>query len=60
MIDHRPAIVLSTVNDPERRKMLTLMAASIEPPARTTLALEDAAVAGLAVLAAIVLLLLAV
>lgn len=59
-LDIKPAMVLSSVADPERRRMLTLMASAIEPPDRSLLPVNDVVAAGLAVLVAVVLLLLAV
>ena len=59
MIDHRPALILSTVKDPEKRKLMTLMAVSMEPPDRT-LPMNEVVFAGLIIVAAIALLMLAV
>ena len=59
MIDHRPALILSTVKDPEKRRLMTLMAVSMEPPDRT-LPMSETVFAGLVILAAIALLMLAV
>ena len=53
MIDIRPALALSRVTDPERRKRVMLMASAIEPPGRLP---EAGAVAvGLLIAAAILL-----
>lgn len=53
MIDIRPALALSRVTDPDRRKRVMLMASAIEPPDRLP---EAGAVAvGLLIAAAILL-----
>lgn len=60
MIDEKPAVILSSVADPDRRKMLTLMASSMEPPDRALLPIDETVAIGLVLLGTVCLLLLAI